>query len=182
VTFFFSGGREEPYPGEDRILVPSAKVATYDLQPEMSAPEVTDKLVEAIRAQRYDAIICNYANGDMVGHTGIFPAAVKAVEILDACLARVIETIMATGSQCLITADHGNVEKMADEETGQAHTAHTSEPVPLVYVGPRPVRLRNGGLLSDIAPTMLHLMALPVPEEMTGRNLAELVEAPRRSV
>jgi 2,3-bisphosphoglycerate-independent phosphoglycerate mutase len=182
VTFFFSGGREEPYPGEDRILVPSQRVATYDLKPEMSAPEVTDRLVEAIRAQRYDAIICNYANGDMVGHTGIFDAAVRAVETVDASLARVIGAIEATGSQCLITSDHGNVEKMCDEVTGQPHTAHTCEPVPLVYVGPRRITLRDGGLLSDIAPTMLHLMDLPVPQEMTGRNLvAAAGEASRRS-
>jgi 2,3-bisphosphoglycerate-independent phosphoglycerate mutase len=177
VTFFFSGGREQPYPGEDRILVPSAKVATYDLKPEMSAPEVTDNLVEAIRSQRYDAIICNYANGDMVGHTGIFEAAVKAVETLDACLTRVVAAVNETHSQCLITSDHGNVEKMRDHDTGQAHTAHTCELVPLVYVGPRRVRLREGGLLSDIAPTMLYLMDLPIPKEMTGRNLAEPTEA-----
>jgi 2,3-bisphosphoglycerate-independent phosphoglycerate mutase len=181
VTFFFSGGREQPFDGEDRELIPSAKVATYDLKPEMSAPEVTGRLVDAIRSQHYDVIICNYANGDMVGHTGIFDAAVEAVEVLDQCLARVIDAVRETGSQCLITADHGNVELMSDVTTGQPHTAHTCELVPLVYVGPREVEFDSGGLLSDIAPTMLYLMDLPIPEEMTGRNLARVREASRRS-
>ncbi|HSG89834.1 MAG TPA: 2,3-bisphosphoglycerate-independent phosphoglycerate mutase [Pseudomonadales bacterium] len=173
VTFFFNGGRETPFEGEDRIMVPSPKVATYDLQPEMSAAEVTDRLVEAIRARRYDLVVCNYANGDMVGHTGNFPAAVQAVETLDACLARIIEALEETGGQCLITADHGNVEQMSDAGTGQAHTAHTSGPVPLVYVGPRHLRLETeGGTLADVAPTLLALMDVPQPEEMTGRSLA----------
>ncbi len=171
VTFFFSGGREQPYEGEDRILVPSPDVATYDLKPEMSAPEVTDKLDEAIRSGKYDAIICNYANGDMVGHTGNFDAAVKAVETLDKCLGQLMKAIRDTGGQCLITADHGNVEQMMDAESGQALTSHTSGPVPLVYVGERPWRFTQEGALSDIAPTMLKLMDMEVPAEMTGHVL-----------
>lgn len=173
VTFFFNGGREEPFPGEDRELIPSPKVATYDLQPEMSAPEVTDKLVEAIESGRYDAIICNYANGDMVGHTGKFDAAVKAVEAVDACLGRIMQALEKVGGECLITADHGNVERMSDPSTGQAHTAHTSEPVPLVHFTTRSLRLTDGGTLADIAPTLLHVMGLEQPPEMSGRNLSE---------
>ncbi len=173
VTFFFNGGREDTFPGEDRELIASPRVATYDLQPEMSAPEVTDKLVAAIQGGEYDAIICNYANGDMVGHTGIFAAAVKAVEAVDACLGRVVAAVEAAGGECLITADHGNVECMSDPASGQAHTAHTSEPVPLVHVTSRKLRLRDGGCLADIAPTLLYLMNLPQPPEMTGSNLCE---------
>ena len=173
VTFFFSGGREQPYPGEDRILVPSPSVATYDLQPEMSAPEVTDKLEQAIREGRYDTIICNYANGDMVGHTGDFEAAVKAVETLDHCVGRLMAAIRDTGGQCLITADHGNVEQLMDAESGQALTSHTSGPVPLVYVGDKPWRFSSEGVLADIAPTLLRLMDLDVPPEMTGRVLID---------
>ncbi|MAT52656.1 MAG: phosphoglycerate mutase (2,3-diphosphoglycerate-independent) [Porticoccaceae bacterium] len=172
VTFFFSGGEETPYPGEERVLVPSPTVATYDLQPEMSAPEVTEKLVTAIESGRFDAIICNFANGDMVGHTGNFDAAVKAVEAVDNCLGRVCRALEAIGGECLITADHGNVEMMQDETSGQALTSHTTEPVPLVYVGPRALVLESGGTLADIAPTLLFLMGLPQPAEMTGRNLA----------
>jgi 2,3-bisphosphoglycerate-independent phosphoglycerate mutase len=171
VTFFFSGGREAPFPGEDRILVPSPQVATYDLMPEMSAPEVTDRLEEAIRSGKYDAIICNYANGDMVGHTGDFAAAVKAVETLDICLGRLVAAIRETGGQCLITADHGNVEQMQDPESGQALTSHTSGPVPLVYVGAGHWQFTRHGALSDIAPTLLTLMKMPVPPEMTGHVL-----------
>ncbi len=171
VTFFFSGGREEPFPGEDRILVPSPQVATYDLQPEMSAFEVTDRLVEAILARKYDAIICNYANGDMVGHTGNFGAAVKAVEALDICLGRITAAIRESGSQCLITADHGNVEQMLDEDTGQPLTSHTSGPVPLIYVGWRDWTFKQEGSLSDISPTLLKLLEIPVPAEMTGTSL-----------
>ena len=172
VTFFFNGGREEPFEGEDRILVPSPKVATYDLKPEMSAPEVTDKLCEAIRSGRYDLIVCNYANGDMVGHTGDFDAAVKAVEVLDDCLGRIEEALRQSSGQCLLTADHGNVEKMRDEATGQAHTAHTSGPVPLVYIGPQQVQFDDQpGALADIAPTLLDLMGIEQPREMTGRSL-----------
>ena len=172
VTFFFSGGREQPFPGEDRMLVPSPQVATYDLQPEMNAPEVTDRLVAAIESRAYDAIVCNYANADMVGHTGDFEAAVRAVEAVDACLGRIVAAVEATGGHCLITADHGNVERMRDAATGQAHTAHTAERVPLVYVGPARVRLDGGGTLSDVAPTLLDLMGLALPAEMRGRSLA----------
>jgi 2,3-bisphosphoglycerate-independent phosphoglycerate mutase len=181
VTFFFSGGREAPYPGEDRILIPSPKVATYDLQPEMSAREVTDRLIDAITSRRYDLIVCNFANADMVGHTGIFAAAVKAVEALDECLGRIVAAIRATDAQCLITADHGNVEQMSDASTGQAHTAHTCEPVPLIYIGSRKVKLTSGGTLADVAPTLLTLMQLPVPVEMTGHSLVDTSEPARRS-
>jgi 2,3-bisphosphoglycerate-independent phosphoglycerate mutase len=173
VTFFFSGGREEPYAGEKRILVPSPKVATYDLQPEMSAFEVTDKLVEAIKSGEYDVLICNYANGDMVGHTGVFSAAVKAVEALDVCVGRLYAAVREAGGEMLITADHGNVEQMQDAATGQAHTAHTCELVPLVYIG-RPGVIREGGVLSDVAPTLLTLMGVPVPPQMTGTALVVL--------
>ncbi|MCZ6854314.1 MAG: 2,3-bisphosphoglycerate-independent phosphoglycerate mutase, partial [Gammaproteobacteria bacterium] len=176
VTFFFSGGREAPFTGEHRTLVPSPKVSTYDLQPEMSAPEVTDELVEAIVKRKYDVIICNYANSDMVGHTGNFEAAVKAVEALDICLERVSKALTEVAGQMLITADHGNVERMHDKASGQAHTAHTSEPVPLVYVGPLQLDLASGGTLSDVAPTLLALMQLEAPIEMTGRSLADIKE------
>lgn len=171
VTFFFSGGREEPFPGEERILIPSPKVATYDLQPEMSAPEVTDRIVDAIENQRYDVIVVNYANGDMVGHSGVFDAAVKAVECLDLCVGRIVEALEKVGGEALITADHGNVEQMADESTGQAHTAHTTEPVPFIYVGKRDFKVRDGGVLADVAPTMLMLMGLEKPAEMTGTSI-----------
>ncbi|MGB1271532.1 MAG: 2,3-bisphosphoglycerate-independent phosphoglycerate mutase [Endozoicomonas sp.] len=170
VTFFFSGGREAPFQGESRVLVNSPKVATYDLQPEMSAPEVTDRLVEEIRSGQHDLIICNYANCDMVGHTGVFDAAVKAVEAVDESIGRVIAALEELGGQCLITADHGNAEQMQDPSTGQAHTAHTCELVPLVYSGPKNIRLNNG-TLSDLAPTLLDLMEIPQPEEMTGKSL-----------
>jgi 2,3-bisphosphoglycerate-independent phosphoglycerate mutase len=174
VTFFFSGGREELFPGEDRILVPSPQVATYDLQPEMSAPEVTDKLVEAIKSGKYDVIVCNYANGDMVGHTGVFSAAVKAVEALDASLKRVVAALREVGGEGLITADHGNCEQMMDYESGQLHTQHTTDLVPLVYVGDRKLALQqSGGKLADVAPTMLALLGLPQPAEMTGTNLLQ---------
>ena len=174
VTFFFSGGREEPFEGEERILIPSPQVATYDMQPEMSAPEVTDRIVEAIEQQRYDVIIVNYANGDMVGHTGVFEAAVKAVECLDKCMGRIVEALDKVGGEALITADHGNVEQMEDAMTGQAHTAHTCEPVPFIYYGKRKLKVREGGVLADVAPTMLTLLGLPVPTEMTGRSIVEL--------
>lgn len=174
VTFFFSGGREEPFAGEERILIPSPNVATYDLQPQMSAPEVTDRIVDAIENQRYDVIIVNYANGDMVGHTGVFSAAVAAVECLDACVGRIVAALEKVGGEALITADHGNVEQMEDESTGQAHTAHTCEPVPFIYVGKRPATIRAGGVLADVAPTLLTLMGLPVPAEMTGTSIVEL--------
>jgi 2,3-bisphosphoglycerate-independent phosphoglycerate mutase len=170
VTYFFSGGVEAPYPGEDRILVPSPHVATYDLQPEMSAPEVTDKLVAAIAAGKYDAIVCNYANGDMVGHTGNLDAAIRAIETLDACMGRVVEAARRAGGEVLITADHGNAEMMHDDATGQPHTAHTLNLVPCLYVG-RKSTIANGGSLQDIAPTLLRMMGLPQPAEMTGRPL-----------
>ncbi|AJQ50114.1 MULTISPECIES: 2,3-bisphosphoglycerate-independent phosphoglycerate mutase [Pseudomonas] len=175
VTFFFSGGREEPFEGEERILIPSPKVATYDLQPEMNAPQVTDRIVEAIEQQRYDVIVVNYANGDMVGHTGVFEAAVKAVEALDTCVGRIVEALEKVDGEALITADHGNVEQMEDECTGQAHTAHTTEPVPFIYVGKRNVKVRDGGVLADVAPTMLKLLGLEKPVEMTGTSI--LVDA-----
>src|SRR5690606_29485586 len=174
VTFFFNSGTETVYEGEDRILVPSPKVATYDLQPEMSAPEVTDKLVTAIESGKYDVIVCNYANCDQVGHTGVFDAAVKAVEAADACLARAFAALEKVGGEALVTADHGNVEEMYDERSGQVMTQHTTLPVPLVYVGKRNLSLAEGGSLADIAPTMLHLLGLSQPAEMDGRNLAQL--------
>lgn len=174
VTFFFNGGEEREFPGEDRILIPSPKVATYDLKPEMSAPEVTDKLCDAIRSGTYDLIICNYANPDMVGHSGKFDAAVKAVEVIDACLARIAVALDEAGGEMIITADHGNVEQMHDDVTGQAHTAHTTNLVPLVYYGKRAVRMTSDGVLSDIAPSLLVLMDLPQPAEMTGKTLLEL--------
>jgi 2,3-bisphosphoglycerate-independent phosphoglycerate mutase len=172
VTFFFNGGREEPFAGEDRILIPSPNVASYDEQPEMSAYELTDRLVDAIKGNTFDLIVCNYANGDMVGHTGDFNAAVKAVQTLDECLRRVVDATLEVNGECLITADHGNVEQMLDPESGQAHTAHTLNPVPLIFVSDRAqdCQLRNGSLC-DIAPTLLHLMNLPVPAEMEGQSL-----------
>jgi 2,3-bisphosphoglycerate-independent phosphoglycerate mutase len=176
VTFFFNGGTEKPYPGEDRVLIPSPKVATYDLKPEMSAPELTDKLIQEIKSQRYDVIICNFANPDMVGHTGNFDATVKAIEVIDECLAKITAALLECGGEALITADHGNAELMFDEKTGQAHTAHTQELVPLIYIG-RPAQVNNvNAVLSDIAPTMLNLMGIPKPEEMTGRPLFELLK------
>jgi 2,3-bisphosphoglycerate-independent phosphoglycerate mutase len=172
VTFFFNGGREEPYPHEERILVPSPKVATYDLQPQMSAPELTDRLVGAIRSGRFDVIICNVANPDMVGHSGKLEAAMQAVVAVDHCLARVKTTIDDAGGALLITADHGNIEQMIDPVSGKPHTAHTTNKVPLVFHG-RPARVRDGGSLRDIAPTMLALLGLPQPAEMSGRSLLE---------
>ncbi|MCB1746996.1 MAG: 2,3-bisphosphoglycerate-independent phosphoglycerate mutase [Gammaproteobacteria bacterium] len=171
VTFFFNGGEEQVFAGEDRVLVPSPAVATYDLAPEMSAPEVTARLVEAIASERYDAIVCNYANADMVGHTGVFDATVRCIEALDACLGRVLEAARAHGFDVLITADHGNAEQMYT--AGAPHTAHTSNRVPLVYVG-RAGRLAADGSLVDLAPTLLRLMGLEAPPEMTGRPLVAL--------
>ena len=176
VTFFFNGGIEEPFDGEERILVPSPKVKTYDLKPEMSAPEVTDKLVAAIESGEYDAIICNYANTDMVGHTGKMDAAVAAVETVDECVGRVVSALHRAGGECLITADHGNAEKMVNHESGQAYTAHTTNPVPLIYVGTRQKVFEEGGALCDIAPTLLMMMGLQQPTEMSGKVL--LVEPP----
>ncbi len=176
VTFFFNGGEEHPFNGEDRILVPSPNVATYDLQPEMSASQVTDKLVEAIEGGKYDAIICNFANPDMVGHTGNFDATVKAIEALDQCLGRVVTALHKGGGEALITADHGNAEMMRNKATGQSHTAHTTNLVPFVYVG-RPASLLASGSLCDVAPTMLYLMGVPAPQEMNGCSLVELADA-----
>jgi 2,3-bisphosphoglycerate-independent phosphoglycerate mutase len=170
VTFFFSGGREAPFAGEERILVPSPHVATYDLKPEMSCAEVTDRLVEAIASERFDVIVCNIANADMVGHTGIEAAAIKAVEAVDIALGRLEKAILAAGGEMLISADHGNLEQMLDAN-GVPHTQHTVGPVPLVYVG-RKARLQHGSL-RDLAPTLLALMNLPQPPEMTGHSLVE---------
>nr|WP_163501469.1 2,3-bisphosphoglycerate-independent phosphoglycerate mutase [Halomonas socia] len=174
VTFFFSGGQEAEYPGETRILVPSPRdVKTYDEKPEMSAYELTDKLVAAIESGAHDLIVCNYANGDMVGHTGDFDAAVKAIETVDVCLGRVVEAIQRAGGACLVTADHGNAEQMVNPETGNPHTAHTTFEVPLVYVGERKVSLQDDGSLCDLAPTLLAMMGQAVPAEMTGRVLID---------
>jgi 2,3-bisphosphoglycerate-independent phosphoglycerate mutase len=172
VTFFFNGGEEKVFEGEDRILVPSPKVATYDLQPEMNAPEVTDRLVEAINSKKYNAIICNFANCDMVGHSGILGAAIKAVEALDICVGHVVSAMQNIGGEVIITADHGNAELMRDYEHNQPHTQHTTNLVPLIYIG-RKAKLLENGALSDLAPTLLHLMGLPQPVEMTGKNLVE---------
>ncbi len=175
VTYFFNGGYEPPYKGEERLLVPSQKVATYDLMPEMSAPGVTDVLCKAIAGKQHDFILCNYANGDMVGHSGVLAAAVKAVETVDTCLARVLTTASTAGATVLVTADHGNCELMIDPATGGPHTAHTTNPVPFVIVGDgagtKP--LRAGGSLRDVGPTILHLLGIEPPKEMTGRDLRE---------
>jgi 2,3-bisphosphoglycerate-independent phosphoglycerate mutase len=171
VTYFLNGGREEPYSGEDRIMVPSPKVATYDLQPEMSAPELTDKAVAAIASNKYDLIVLNFANPDMVGHTGSLPAAIKAVETVDAGLGRIAEAVQKAGGALLVTADHGNCEMMRDPQTGGPHTAHTTNPVPVLLAGARNRALIAEGRLADIAPTLLELMELPKPKEMTGRSL-----------
>jgi len=174
VTFFFSGGREDPFDGEKRLLIPSPDVATYDLAPAMSAAKVTNELVRAIESGEYDLIVCNYANGDMVGHTGVFDAAVQAVETLDACLGRLEAALAGVGGQMLITADHGNVEQMLDHVSEQAHTAHTSEPVPLVYIGPERITFTGQGTLADVAPTLLELMHMDIPAEMTGKSLVTI--------
>ena len=171
VTFFFSGGREDLFAGEERILVPSPQVATYDLQPEMSCPELTDKLVAAIESGRFDTIVCNIANPDMVGHSGILQAAIFAAQAVDIAIGRVVAAVRAAGGALVITADHGNLEMMRDPATGQPHTAHTVGPVPLVYVGDRQVALRAGGALRDVAPTLLDLLGLPQPAEMSGQSL-----------
>lgn len=173
VTFFFSGGREAPFAGEERVLIPSPQVETYDLQPEMSCPELTDALVEAIESGNFDFIVCNIANPDMVGHTGNEPAAIAAVEAVDVALGRLYEAITAAGGEMLVTADHGNVEQMRDDQ-GRPHTQHTVGPVPLVYVG-RPATLRRGAL-RDLAPTVLALMDLPQPKQMSGSNLVEFID------
>jgi 2,3-bisphosphoglycerate-independent phosphoglycerate mutase len=174
VTFFFNGGVEDEFDGETRSLVASPKVATYDLQPEMSAPELTEKLVAAIKSGEFDTIICNYPNGDMVGHTGVYGAAVQACEALDGCIGQVVEAIKSVDGQLLITADHGNAEMMINPETGGVHTAHTNLPVPLIYVGDKSLTLKDGGKLSDLAPTMLSLSDIEIPAEMTGQVLFDL--------
>ncbi|MCG0275737.1 MAG: 2,3-bisphosphoglycerate-independent phosphoglycerate mutase [Thermosediminibacteraceae bacterium] len=170
VTFFFNGGIEKPFPGEDRILIPSPKVPTYDMKPEMSAYEVTDEVIKKINEDVYDVIIMNYANPDMVGHTGVYEAAIKAVEAVDYCIGRVVEAVMKKNGTAIITADHGNAEQMIDYETGEVQTAHTSDPVPFILVSDRNYRLRPG-ILADVAPTMLELLGIEKPEEMTGRSL-----------
>ncbi len=175
VTYFFSGGREDPVEAETRILIPSPEVATYDLQPTMSAPEVTERLVDALTGGLYDAVICNYANCDMVGHTGDMQAAIKAVECVDECLGRIVAALKSVGGEGIITADHGNVELMRNESAEQPHTAHTSGPVPFVYIGDKEVVMRESdGILADVAPTLLTLMGLPKPTEMTGQSLLRL--------
>lgn len=173
VTFFFNGGVEEPNANEDRELIPSPKVATYDLQPEMSAPELTEQLLTNLSEDKYDLIICNYANPDMVGHTGVFEAAVKAVETVDTCLGKVVDKILSLGGQVIITADHGNAEMMVDYETGKPFTAHTTNHVPVILAGAGDVKLRDGGKLCDLAPTLLELMNLEQPVEMTGKSLLQ---------
>ncbi len=178
VTFFINGGREEPFPGEERKLVPSPKIATYDLQPEMSAPGLTDVVIEAIKSDGYDVIVMNYANPDMVGHTGVLPAAITSVEVVDECLGRVADAVIEQGGGMLITCDHGNVEQMIDPITGAPHTAHTTNPVPCVVILPddsplRNITLHTGGKLADIAPTVLDLLGLPQPAAMTGKSLVE---------
>ena len=170
VTYFFNGGNEKPYDGEERLLVPSPKVATYDMQPEMSAFEVANHIVEAVENDRFEVIICNFANGDMVGHTGVFQAAVKAVETLDSCLGKIISAVQDKGGEVLIVADHGNCEQMFDEENNQPHTQHTTNPVPFIYVGEK-ASIKSGGALKDIAPTLLAMLGLPQPVEMNGENL-----------
>ncbi len=174
VTFFFNGGVEAPFVGEDRVLIASPKVATYDLQPEMSSAELTDKLVAAIKAQSHDVIICNYPNADMVGHTGNLSAAIKAIEALDDCIGDVSEALKAVGGELLITADHGNAEQMFNQHTGQPHTAHTNLVVPLIYMGRDATVIKNKGVLSDIAPTMLYLLGIAQPVEMTGQPIIEV--------
>ncbi len=175
VTFFFNGGVEAPNPGEDRCLIPSPKVATYDLQPEMSAYEVTEEAVKRINSGRYDVMILNFANPDMVGHTGVMEAAVKAVHTVDECAARIVEAILKNGGRAIITADHGNCEKMLADDGVTPFTAHTTNPVPVILVddGRRDAKLRSGGRLSDLAPTMLDLMGMEIPAEMTGKSLIE---------
>ncbi len=176
VTFFFNGGAEKPFKGEDRELIPSPQVATYDLQPEMNAPLLTDKFVAAIESGKYDFIMCNFANPDMVGHTGNFAATVKAISCLDVCLGRILKALEKAGGEAMITADHGNAEKMSDHETGQAHTAHTNFLVPFIYFGRQATITKNKGVLSDVAPSLLTIAGLPIPKEMTGSSLVKLNE------
>jgi 2,3-bisphosphoglycerate-independent phosphoglycerate mutase len=175
VTYFFNGGREEPCPGEDRVLIPSQKVATYDLMPEMSAPGITDALCKSLEARSHDFVLCNYANADMVGHSGSMEATIKAVETVDACLARLLKSAEKSGTRLIITADHGNAEMMIDPATGGPHTAHTTNPVPVVALGDESIRsLRSGGALCDVGPTILNMMGIGQPPEMTGTNLGDM--------
>lgn len=179
VTFFLNGGREEPFPGEDRILIPSPKVATYDLQPEMSVAEIADALVAQIEAGHYATFICNFANPDMVGHSGDLKATIAAIEAVDHALGRVMDALEKVGGEMIVTADHGNAEMLMNPETGQAHTAHTTNPVPFIYFGQRPIaRIETPevGALPDVLPTLIHLMGLSIPTEMTGRSLIELAD------
>jgi 2,3-bisphosphoglycerate-independent phosphoglycerate mutase len=171
VTFFFNGGVEAAFPGEKRILIPSPKVATYDLQPEMSAVQVTDAVVKAIESGEFDVYIMNYANADMVGHSGVLPAAIRAIETIDACLGRVVDAIRARGGNVIITADHGNAEQMIDPDTGEPFTAHTTYPVPFILIGDYNGKLADGGSLQDIAPTMLGILGIAEPSQMTGHDL-----------
>ena len=173
VTFFFSGGRESEFEGEDRILIPSPKVATYDLKPEMSAPEVTEALVKAIESQKYDYIVLNFANGDMVGHTGVYPAIQQAVRTIDHCVNQVIETVKRCGYEAIIIADHGNADHAINEEDGTPNTAHSLNPVPFIYVTDKKGVKCNDGILADVAPSLLHVMGIQQPEVMTGHNLIE---------
>ena len=174
VTFFFNGGREEPYKNEDRILVPSPKeVPTYDLKPEMSCYTVTEKLTEAIRSGKYDLVVANFANPDMVGHTGVLSAAIKAIEVVDECMGKVVDAVESMHGNLFILADHGNADIMIDEKTGEPYTAHTTNPVPFILVSEEKHKLREGGCLADVAPTLLELMGIPQPKEMTGKSLLE---------
>ena len=174
VTFFFSGGQENPFTGEKRVLIPSPKVETYDLQPQMSAPEITDKIIESIKSREFDLIIANYANGDMVGHTGKLEPTIKAVEVLDECLGKLELALTEGNDQMLVTSDHGNAEQMRDPNSHEEHTAHTNNLVPFVCVSKKPLTaIDENGSLSDIAPTILNLMDIDIPEEMTGQPLFE---------
>ena len=175
VTFFFNGGVEAPNPGEDRVLIPSSKVATFDLKPEMSAYEVTDEAIRRIRSGQYDFMILNFANCDMVGHTGVIPAAIAAVKAVDECVGRVVGAVLVAGGRCIVTADHGNADQMVDPETGEPFTAHTTNPVPFILCDParEHAALRQGGRLADIAPTLLDMAGLPQPAEMTGQSMIQ---------
>ncbi len=175
ITFFFNGGIEHAYPGEERVLIPSPKVATYDLQPQMSAPELTERLIHEIKTSDYDLIVCNFANPDMVGHTGNLSATVKAIEVIDECLGKIIKALNEARGELIITSDHGNAELMYDYANNQPHTAHTNDPIPFIYVGRKAKITKDDGKLSDIAPTILYLMGLPQPSEMTGESLVKLV-------
>jgi 2,3-bisphosphoglycerate-independent phosphoglycerate mutase len=179
VTFFFNGGVEQPFPGEDRALIPSPKVATYDLKPEMSAYEVCDEAIRRVESHKYDVMVLNFANCDMVGHTGIFDAAWKAVHVVDECVGKVVAAVLATGGTAIVTADHGNAEMMVDPVTGEPFTAHTTNPVPFILVdeklkGTKPLKLREGGRLSDIVPTLMDVMGMEKPKEMTGESLIKI--------